>query len=171
MRKWIALKTPEELNIPYFALPVPSSREDRIDRTTSSMHSRYLSRAQRAWLRANGLTESARVISTRNYDPPKTAVYVDWLVFFTEESAEAFLTAFPSFRPENRIASIEARIVEIRRSAASKLSMHPIKSLIREHTEQAAREIASLEREVQRMRLSQELARGWAVKSPQRDVA
>jgi hypothetical protein len=168
MQKWIALNTPEELNIPYFALPVPSSRENRIDRTISSTHSKYLSHAQRTWLRANGLTKSTRIVSTRNYDPPKTAVYVDWLVFDAEQWADVFLELFPSFNPEIRTAALESRIQALQHSNGAT----PLEGR-RSYTQsnQVVAETVLLEREIRKIRFAQERAKAWATASRQLNEA
>ena len=96
---------PCERHIPYFAMPVPRSRESyaqRLDLETD------LGRRCAAWVRARATGAKIELIKTRNYVPPQTAFYATWLVFGDEAVSSEFLDAYPQHQLGGRIATIEA---------------------------------------------------------------
>ena len=105
----ILLGVPCERHIPYFAMPVPRSRESyaqRLDIETDL--ARLVGRSCAAWINARPDGPKIELIATRNYVPPQTAFYATWLVFGDEAVAGEFLDAYPQFRLDGRIAKIEA---------------------------------------------------------------
>src|SRR5512134_2074496 len=93
---------PCERHIPYFAMPVPRSRESyaqRLDIETDLLG--FVGRRCAAWVRATGA--KIELIKTRNYVPPQTAFYATWLLFRDEAAATEFLDAYPQHRLDGRM--------------------------------------------------------------------
>ena len=111
LRPWrshlILLGTPRELNIPYFAIGDPQSRENAItplgiDGKLSKLSGRRFT----AWINGRKNQDKIGLIETRNYIPPKTAFYAEWLLLESEAAFEEFLEAFPHYCLDTRIAKI-----------------------------------------------------------------
>ena len=105
----VLLGTPRHLHIPYFAMPVPRSRESyaqRLDIETDLVG--FVGRRCAAWVRARATGAKIELIATRNYIPPQTAFYATWLVFGDEAVGSEFLDTYPQNRLDGRIAKLEA---------------------------------------------------------------
>jgi hypothetical protein len=103
----ILLGTPRDLHIPYFAMPAPSSRENRVARLNLDAElSKLAGRRCAAWLKAQKDQEKIRLVETRNYVPRQTAFYAHWLLFEEETAFREFLEAFPDHGLEARLAKI-----------------------------------------------------------------
>ena len=91
----ILLGTPRDLHIPYFAMPAPSSRENRIARLNLDAELfKLVGRRCAAWVKAQKDQDKIRLVETRNYVPRQTAFYVTWLVFENEAASLEFLERF-----------------------------------------------------------------------------
>jgi len=90
----ILLGTPRDLYIPYFAMPAPSSRENRVARLNLDAElSKLAGRRCAAWLKVQKDREKIRLVETRNYIPRQTAFYAQWLLFEKEPAFLEFLDA------------------------------------------------------------------------------
>jgi len=114
----ILLGDPRELNIPYFAMGVPASREDNVQRLKIKRHLVKLTgRRCATWIKARLDRDVIELIQTRNYIPLKTAFYSEWLLFRDEAVAAAFLDVWPHYRLDERLGKID----EERDALATKL--------------------------------------------------
>jgi hypothetical protein len=103
----ILLGTPRDLHIPYFAMPSPSSRENRVARLNlDAQLSKLAGRRCAAWVTAQKDRDKIRLVETRNYVPRQTAFYAQWLVFEKEVAFLEFLESFPHCRLDARVAKI-----------------------------------------------------------------
>jgi hypothetical protein len=102
----VLIGSPESLNIPYFAIPSPSSRESTwfYTRKKSKSLSELLGGNACRWVIEKQKTHDIRRICTRNYIPIKTAFYAQWLVFFDDKIAKEFTAKFPQY---DQISHIE----------------------------------------------------------------
>ncbi len=114
----ILLSDPCDLNIPYFAMPVPASRESCVERLNiESDLIRLVGRRRAAWIKARLERDVIELVHTRDFVPPKTAFYAKWLLFREEAAAAAFVEAWPRHRLDERLAKID----EERQALALKL--------------------------------------------------
>jgi hypothetical protein len=103
----ILLGTPRELNIPYFAIGDPASRENGVTRLGLDSELRKLvGRRSLAWIDARKNQAKITFVETRNYVPLKTAFYAEWLVFETEAMCAEFVQTFPIYCLNIRLAKI-----------------------------------------------------------------
>jgi hypothetical protein len=78
----VLLGTPRELHIPYFAMTVPSSRENRAERLDLGTDlARLVGRRCAAWIKMRPEHSNIELIATRNYIPAQTAFHAAWLRF------------------------------------------------------------------------------------------
>ncbi len=105
----IILDRPDARHIPWFAMGVPSSLEDRaadidieagLDQTGLSGGDVPIGFALIA------ATMQSDLVATRNFIEPRTALYVHWLLFRDDTLATQFLEAFPKYQFEKRIERI-----------------------------------------------------------------
>jgi hypothetical protein len=99
MATLIILDRPKNLSIPYFAMGSRLSFENRaapLDLNTEL--ARIVGRRCTDWVRDRQVGGAIRLLVTRNYLPPKTAVYVSWLSFHENSLADDFLNVFPLYR-------------------------------------------------------------------------
>jgi hypothetical protein len=105
----VLLGTPRDLHIPYFAMGVPRSRENRVARLDLGTElARLAGRRCAAWITARADQDEIELIATRNYLPPQTAFYATWLRFRDNRVAEEFLDTYPQHRLDGRIVKLEA---------------------------------------------------------------
>lgn len=92
----IAVGVPSEANIPYFAMSV-EPRDIRASATSDvATITKMIGKHTYQWLSANAkYRNSWRLIMTREFVAPKTAVYCTWLLFANDELEERFLKQFP----------------------------------------------------------------------------
>jgi hypothetical protein len=105
----VLLGTPRDLHIPYFAMPVPRSRESyaqRLDIETDL--ARLVGRCCAAWINARAADAKIELNATRNYMRPQTAFHATWLLFRDEAAASEFLDTYPQHRLDGRMAKLEA---------------------------------------------------------------
>ena len=102
----VLLGTPRDLNIPYFAMGAPSSRENSVVRLAIDGLEKLAGRRCAVWLKAQKDQEKIRFVETRNYVPRQTAFYAQWLLFEEETAFREFLEAFPHHGLEARLAKI-----------------------------------------------------------------
>jgi hypothetical protein len=116
----ILLGTPRELNIPYFAMGSSHAKENCITRLgLDNKLSKFMGRRCIAWINARKNQEKITFVETRNYVPPKTAFYADWLLLESEAAFRDFLQTFPHYCRDTRLGKIngerEALSVELER--------------------------------------------------------
>jgi len=104
-----------ETNIPYFAMSV----EPRDIRSSAIRHVNKISRIiggnTYRWLDATAEYRNAwRLIMTRGFVPPKTAVYCNWLIFANDELEERFLKQFPGMSIDVRMKMLSQKLDELR---------------------------------------------------------
>jgi hypothetical protein len=109
MATLIILDRPDARHIPWFEMAVPASLENRsvdIDIEADLDQSRLVGRRCLDWIRANRGDNTIRVVTTRNFIEPRTALHVNWLLFRDDALATEFLEAFPKHQFEKRIDRI-----------------------------------------------------------------
>jgi hypothetical protein len=109
MATLIILDRPDARHIPWFAMGVPSSLEDRavdIDIEADLDHDRIVGRRCADWIRAHRGDNEIRLVATRNYVEPRTALYVHWLLFRDDALATEFLQAFPKYQFQKRLGKL-----------------------------------------------------------------
>lgn len=99
----VLLSKPWELNIPYFAIGDPHSRENSITSLGVGKSSKLASHRCGAWIDARKNQDKIALIETRNYFPPKTAFYAQWLQFQNESAFLEFLQTFPHYSLDTRL--------------------------------------------------------------------
>jgi hypothetical protein len=100
MATLIILDRPDARNIPWFAMGVPWSLEDRatdIDIESGLDQNRLVGQRCADWIRARRGDDAIQLVATRNYIEPRTALYVHWLLFRDDTLATQFLDAFPKY--------------------------------------------------------------------------
>jgi hypothetical protein len=107
---------PDCRHIPYFAMAHPSAYNNfavHLDIETDLHEKRIVGRRCADWIRAHREGNAIRLVATRNYVVPQTALYVCWLLFRDDRLATEFLDAFPSyqFRETGRETTTRATIV------------------------------------------------------------
>jgi hypothetical protein len=101
------LGTPRELNIPYFAMGAIQSRENyATSLDLDGKQSKLAGHDCIVWANARKDRDKIALIETRNYIPPKTAFYAQWLRFHNKDAFLEFLQAFPHHSLDTRIAKI-----------------------------------------------------------------
>jgi hypothetical protein len=134
MIKMILIGKPESLHIPYFAMQSPHSK-------VSSWHypnkkrtplSHLVGSNACRWIIDKQRSSDIRRINTRNYIPPQTGFYANWLIFFDEALANELISKFPHLDSDkylealkNQSSSIETKISEKLNRGAYDLSRYP----------------------------------------------
>jgi hypothetical protein len=103
MATLIILDRPDSRHIPWFAMGVPASLEDRAVNLDIEAGREVVGRRCADWIRAHRRDNAIRLVATRNYIEPRTALYVNWLLFRDDTLATQFLEAFPKYQFEKRI--------------------------------------------------------------------
>lgn len=99
MATLIIVDRPKNLNIPYFAMGSRLSFENRAAPLDLDAElAKIVGRRCTDWVRDRQGGGAIRLLETRNYLPPKTAVYVNWLSFHEKSLADDFLNVFPRYR-------------------------------------------------------------------------
>ena len=111
----VLINRPEYLNIPYFAMPHPSSRENSLSRLDLNRLSKMVGRRCADWLEEH--RGQIELITTRNYIPLKTAFHANWLAFHDPAIAESFLAAWPRYDAQKQLKSLRTE----RESLAGKI--------------------------------------------------
>jgi hypothetical protein len=109
MATLIILDRPDARHIPWFAMAVPASLEDRavdIDIEAGLDQNRLVGRRCADWIRAHRGDNGIGLVATRNYIKPRTALYVNWLLFRDDALATEFLEPFPQYQIEKRIEKL-----------------------------------------------------------------
>jgi hypothetical protein len=109
MAMLIILDRPDARHIPWFAMGVPSSLENRavdIDIEAALDHDRIVGQRCLDWIREHRGDDRIRLVSTRNFIEPRTALYVHWLLFRDDTLATEFLDVFPKFQFEKSIEKL-----------------------------------------------------------------
>ena len=103
----VLLGTPRDLHIPYFAMGIPSPRENSVTQLSIDGElAKLMGRRCAAWVKAKTDQENIRLVETRNYVPRQTAFYAHWLLFEKEAAFLEFLEAFPHHGLDARLAKI-----------------------------------------------------------------
>src|SRR5208337_1340342 len=109
MAMLIILDRPDARHIPWFAMGVPWSLEDRatdIDIVAGLDQNRIVGRQCLDWIRAHRGEDAIRLVLTRNFVEPRTALYVHWLLFRDDALATEFLQAFPKYQFQKRLGKL-----------------------------------------------------------------
>jgi hypothetical protein len=100
MATLIILDRPDARHIRYFAMGLPWLLQDRavdIDIEAALDQNRTVGRRCADWIRAHRRDNGIGLVTTRNYVEPRTALYVNWLLFRDDALATEFLVAFPQY--------------------------------------------------------------------------
>jgi hypothetical protein len=109
MATLIILDRPDARHIPWFAMGVPWSLQDRavdIDIEAGLDQTRLVGRRRADWIRAHRGDNGIGLVATRNFIEPRTALYVHWLLFRDDTLATEFLDVFPKFQFEKSIEKL-----------------------------------------------------------------
>jgi hypothetical protein len=109
MATLIILDRPDPRHIPWFEMAVPSSLVDRatyIDIEDGLDRNRLVGQRCLDWIRARRGDNGIGLVATRNFIEPRTALYVNWLLFRDDTLATQFLEAFPKYQFEKRIEKL-----------------------------------------------------------------
>lgn len=111
----VLIGAPQELNIPYFAMPLPSSKESSwyYPGRKATPLSDLLGGNTYRWVVDKQKKHGIKRICTRNYIPIKTAFYANWLVFNDDVLAQEFLTRFPQFVTDSSIKKLKSDLDEL----------------------------------------------------------
>jgi hypothetical protein len=169
MTSLVLLDRPEYLNIPYFEMAVPSSRENRFARLNLNSLPKMVGRRCAAWLTEH--RDKIDLISTRNYLHPKTAVYAHWLAFRDPALPESFLAVWPRYNSEEQIENLRtererlAATIDRRLTTGSfDLSRLPEQdrlAVARRYIE-LHEKLCELDRHIRDLELAAEFAEQWA---------
>src|SRR6266404_9989982 len=104
----VLVSKPVSLNVPYFAMGrEPHSFIHRLnlhhelDRPGDSRTPRLFGRKVTEWVREH--QDSVSLLSTRNYIPKKTALYLTWAAFEDQALATSFLDIWPHYNIDRQI--------------------------------------------------------------------
>jgi hypothetical protein len=89
MATLIILDRPDVRHVPYFAMGVPWALEDRavdIDIDADLDQDKIVGPRCADWITAHRGEDAIRMVATRNYIKPQTALYVNWLLFRDDAS-------------------------------------------------------------------------------------
>jgi hypothetical protein len=106
MATLIILDRPDARHVPWFAMGVPLALEDRatdIDIAAALDQDQIVGRRCLDWVRAHRGDNAIRLVATRNFIKPQTALYVNWLLFRDDTLTTEFLVALPQYQFEKRI--------------------------------------------------------------------
>jgi hypothetical protein len=109
MATLMILDRPDARHIPWFAMGVPLALEHRavdIDIETGLRQNGLVGRRCLDWIRAHRGDDTIRLVATRNFIRPRTALYVHWLLCRDDTVATEFLEAFPQYQIEKRIEKL-----------------------------------------------------------------
>jgi hypothetical protein len=115
---------PEDLHIPYFAMPLPASKESAwyYPQKKCAPLSTLLTGNAYRWIVENQKKHDIRRIGTRNYIPRQTAYYANWLLFLNKNLAEDFSKKFPQYDVTTRIQKVEEQLAELELHLEKKLN-------------------------------------------------
>lgn len=113
----ISIGSMSETNIPYFAMSV-EPRDSRASAVTDKKTIRKcLGGHAYKWLAdTDDYKGSWRLVITREFVLPKSAVYCTWLLFEHDELEHKFVAKFPNLSSETRIQRISKNLEESRGS-------------------------------------------------------
>jgi hypothetical protein len=93
---FVLINRPCRLNIPHLAMNLARSQENRIQPLAIDMLPQLLGRKCALWI-AQHSAHTTKLLRSRNYVPPRTAFYCDWLKFLDEAAASQFLQTWPRY--------------------------------------------------------------------------
>jgi hypothetical protein len=102
---FVLVDGPTYLNIPYFQMPDPTSREDQYTPLDLIQLSKLVGRRCAAWVNEHS---TVRLVRTRNYLPLKTSVHAHWLAFETRAIVDEFVAAFPRYDLAARVNALNS---------------------------------------------------------------
>jgi len=113
----IPIGTESEANIPYFAMSV-EPRDSRASAATDKDKIRKaLGGHAYKWLSENAEYDDAwRLIMTRDFVPPRSAVYRTWLLFKNDDLEQKFVVKFPNLTSEVRLQRLSKNLEQSRAS-------------------------------------------------------
>ena len=120
----ILIGKPEDLHIPYFAMPLPASKESSWyypKKKCAPLSSLLTGNAYR-WILENQKKHDIRRIGTRNYIPRQTAYYANWLLFLNKNLAQDFSEKFPQYDESVRVQKVANQLTELENYVEKKLN-------------------------------------------------
>ncbi len=88
------------------------SRENNIQLLPADLLPEFVGHKCALWI-ARHCADKVQLLRSRNYLPPKTAFYCDWLKFLDEEMARQFLQAWPRYDLLMQLNKVRAQHVEL----------------------------------------------------------
>jgi len=108
---FVLINRPCRLNIPHLALNLARSKENRIEQLAMDMLPKLVGRKCALWI-AQHCANTTQLLRSRNYVPPKTAFYCDWLKFLDEAAARQFVHTWPRYDPPQQLRKVRAEHAE-----------------------------------------------------------
>jgi hypothetical protein len=108
---FVLINRPCRLNIPHLALNLARSKENRIEQLAMDMLPKLVGRKCALWI-AQHCANTTQLLRSRNYVPPKTAFYCDWLKFLDEATAGQFVQTWPRYDLQLQLRKVRAEYGE-----------------------------------------------------------
>jgi hypothetical protein len=93
---FVLINRPCRLNIPHLAMNLARSQENSLQQLATDMLPKLVGRKCASWI-AQHCANTTKLLRSRNYVPPRTAFYCDWLKFSDEATARQFVQAWPRY--------------------------------------------------------------------------
>jgi hypothetical protein len=108
---FVLINRPCRLNIPHLAMNLACSRENSMQQLAIDMLPQLLGRKCALWI-AQHCAHTTKLLRSRNYVPPRTAFYCDWLQFSDEAAAGQFLQTWPRYDLPLQLRKVRAEHAE-----------------------------------------------------------
>jgi hypothetical protein len=108
---FVLINRPCRLNIPHLAMTLARSQENRIQLFAIDMLPQLLGRKCALWIAQHG-AHTTKLLRSRNYVPPRTAFYCDWLKFSDEAAARQFVQTWPRYDLPLQLRKVRADYAE-----------------------------------------------------------
>jgi hypothetical protein len=96
---------------PHLAMNLARSQENNIQQLAIDMLPQLVGRKCALWI-AQHCAAPAQLLRSRNYVPPRTAFYCDWLKFSDEAAAGQFLQTWPRYDLQLQLRKVRAEYAD-----------------------------------------------------------
>jgi hypothetical protein len=108
---FVLINRPCRLNIPHLAMNLARSQENTIQQLAINMLPQLVGRKCASWI-AQYCARTTKLLRSRNYVPPRTAFYCDWLKFSDEAAARQFVETWPRYDLKLQLRNVRAEHAE-----------------------------------------------------------
>jgi len=108
---FVLINRPCRLNIPHLAMNLACSQENSIQQLPIDMLQQLLGRKCASWIGLH-YPNTTQLLRSRNYVPPRTAFYCDWLKFSDEAAADQFVQTWPRYDLQRQLRKVRAEHAE-----------------------------------------------------------